>query len=112
MIVYRDQRAEVSGAYTTTIGEWQPMKSRRWVLTWLRGALPTRTMGSMWVPGPSFTTPRSHITGTGARWKRFLWQVSLADTQFGSDRRDPVPCGVRRSFGERARESEKTIIAC
>ena len=33
MIVYRDQRAEVSGAYTTTIGEWQPMKSRRWVLT-------------------------------------------------------------------------------
>lgn len=82
------------------------------MLTSLRRALLTHTMGSTWVPGPSFTTPPSHITGTGARCKRFLWQASLADTQFGSDRQDPMPCGVRRSFGERAHDSEKTTIAC
>jgi len=110
MIVCRDQTRALVGAFAPAIAAWQQMKSRRWSRTSLRRVSPTRTMASMWAPAPSFTMLPSHLTGAGARWKRFLSHASLNVIRYGSDPRGPMPCAVRRSFGGRARDSEKTAI--
>jgi hypothetical protein len=111
MIAHRDQARGVLGGFAAAIGGWQQMKSRRWAHTSLRRVSPMRTMASTWVAEPSFTMPPSHITGTGARWKRFLSRASLMDIRYGPDPQGPMPCSVKRSFGGRGRELEKTAIA-
>jgi len=107
----RDRTGEAFGVFTAAIDRWQPTKSRRWAHTLLRHASRIRTMASTWALAPSFTMELSHITGAGVRWKKFLSQASLTDIRSGCDPQGRMPCGVKRSFGVRARGLEKTAIA-
>src|SRR5215469_6275667 len=111
MLAYCDRTGGVFGVLAAAIDSWQPMRNRRWAHTSLRLVLPMRTMASTWAPETSFTMRPSHLTGTGARWKRFLSHGSHSVIRYGSDPQGPMPCGVQRSFGGRARDLEKTAIA-
>ena len=112
MIACRDRTRRVSAVFAAVIDGWQQMKNRRWAHTSLRRVSPMRTMASTWELEPSFTMQPSHITGTGARWKKFLSQASLMDMRSGCDPQGPMPCGVKTSFGVRARGLEKIATAC
>jgi hypothetical protein len=83
MIPCRDRTRDVLGAFAPGIGSWQQMKSRRWAHTSLRLVSPMRTMASMWEPVPLFTIAPSHLTGVGARWKRFLSHASRTVIRYG-----------------------------
>jgi len=107
----RDRTGGAFGGFTAASGGWPQTKSRRWAHTLLRHASRIRTMASTWALAPSFTMELSHITGAGVRWKKFLSQASLTDIRSGCDPQGRMPCGVKRSFGVRARGLEKTAIA-
>ena len=111
MIAHQVQQPGVVEGFAVATGGWQQVKSRLWARTSLRRVSLICTMASTWAPAPSFTMPRSHLTGTGARWKRFLSRASLTDIPSGSDPQAPMGCGLKRSFGGRARDLEKTAIA-
>ena len=110
MIAHANQtgRRETS---PTTIEHWRQLKSRRWADTSLHHVLATYTMASMWVQEPSCTMPLSHITGIGARWKRFLSLVSPMATPYGSDPQSTMRCRAKRSSSGRDLGLEKTAIA-
>ena len=83
MIPCRDRTRDVFGVFAPEIGSWQQMKSRRCAHTSLRLVSPMRTMASMWEPVPLFTIAPSHLTGVGARWKRFLSHASHTVIRYG-----------------------------
>jgi len=112
ILASRDRTGGAFGVFTAAIGRWQQTKSRRWAHTLLRHASRIRTMASTWALAPSFTMEPSHFTGTGVRWKKFLSQASLMDMRSGCDPQGPMPCGVKTSFGVRARGLEKIATAC
>jgi hypothetical protein len=111
MISYRNQTGEGFRSLTITIDGWQQVKNPRWAHTSLRRVSAMHTTASMWAPEPSFTMPPSHITGTGARWKRFLSRASLRDIPYGSDPQDLVPCRAKRLLCGRDLDLEKAAIA-
>jgi hypothetical protein len=111
MIASRDQTTTVLVDYGAMIVGWPQTRNRRWAHTSLRRGSAMHTMASTWVREPSFTMPPSHITGTAARWKRFLSQVSLTDTRCRSDQLGAMLYGVKKLFGARGRAWERTTTA-
>jgi len=111
MILHRNQTGVGFRGFTITIDGWQQVKNHRWAHTSLRRVSATHTTASMWAPEPSFTMPPSHITGTGARWKRFLSRASLRDVPYGSDPQGRMPCRAKRLFCGRDLDLEKGAIA-
>jgi len=89
------------GSLATAIYGCRAMKSRRSAHTSSLRVLAMRTMASTWVLERSFTMPLWDITGTGARWKKFLSLVSLTAVPYGSGERAPRLSGVMKSFGGR-----------
>ena len=91
MIAHQVHQPGVVGGFAAATGGWRQMKSRLWAHTSLRRASPMRTMASMWARTPSFTMAPSPLSGTGARWKRFLSRASLMDVRYGLGPQDPMP---------------------
>jgi hypothetical protein len=83
ILASRNRTGGVFGVFTEAICGWQQTKSRRWAHTFSRHASRIRTTASTWALAPSFTIEPSHITGTGARWKKFLSQALLMDIRCG-----------------------------
>jgi len=110
MAARSDQTGGALGILSETIDRSKQVKSRRWAHTSLHRASATCTMASTWAAEPSFTMPPSHITGIGARWKRFLSRASPMDIPFGSGPPGPMRFGRMRSFGGRDLALEKTAI--
>jgi len=89
------------GSLGTAIYACRAMKSRRSGHTLSLRDLAMRTTASTSVLERSYTMPLWDVTGTGARWKRFLSLVSLTAVPYGSGRRAARLSGVMKSFGGR-----------
>jgi len=101
MTPYPNQTSAEPGSLASATYGCRAMKSRRSAHTLSLHVLVMRIMASTSVLERSFTMPLWDVTGTGARWKRFLCLVSLTAGPYGSGQRAPRLSAVMKSFGGR-----------